>query len=300
MSAGPGPATPASPAAGPTTPDAPAVLPVRTYADGTARAHDRSGGLPVVLLHAFPFDARTWDEVAAALPPERPVLALDLPGHGAAEGLTPAEPSLEAVADSVAASLAEVGVGRAVVAGLSMGGYVALALAERHPGLVAGLGLLDTRSTADSDDARANRLRVAAVVEQEGTVGEVRPMAGAVLGSTSRATRPEVVERVAAWVEEQPPAGVAWSQRAMAARPDRTAVLAGYPGPVLVLVGEEDTITPVADAERMRSVAADAELVVVPRAGHLSAVERPEPVAQALERLTLRADGAPESSPPAR
>lgn len=282
-------------------PDAvPTVLPVRTYADGTASTHGDRAGLPVVLLHAFPFDARMWDDVAAALPAHRPVLALDLPGHGAAQGLTPAHPSLEAVADAVAASLAEVGVERAVVAGLSMGGYVALALVERHPALVAGLGLLDTRATADTDEARANRLRVAAAVEEASTVAEVRPMAGAVLGETSRATRPDVVRRVADWVAEQPPAGVAWSQRAMAARPDRTTVLAGYRGPVLALVGDEDTITPVAEAERLRDAAADAEVVVVPRAGHLSAVEQPRAVADALEELARRVDGARAEDEPGR
>ncbi|MGW6131763.1 alpha/beta fold hydrolase [Cellulomonas sp. NPDC055163] len=280
-----------------TAPDpADLVLPVRTYADGTGRAHHHDA-LPVVLLHAFPFDARMWDDVAAALPADRPVLALDLPGHGAAAGLTPAEPSLEAVADAVAASLSEVGVERAVVAGLSMGGYVALALLERHPGLVAGLGLLDTRTTADADEARANRLRVAAAVEESSAVDEVRPMARAVLGAASLAGRPEVVERVAGWVGEQPPAGVAWSQRAMAARPDRTATLAAYTGPVLVLVGDEDTITPLADAERTRTAAPLADLVVVPGAGHLSAVEQPGPVAAALERLARRADAAVDVRP---
>ncbi|GEA89482.1 alpha/beta fold hydrolase [Cellulomonas cellasea] len=277
-----------------TAPDpADLVLPVRTYADGTGRAHHHAA-LPVVLLHAFPFDARMWDEVAAALPADRPVLALDLPGHGAAAGLTPAEPSLEAVADAVAASLSEVGVARAVVAGLSMGGYVALALVERHPGLVAGLGLLDTRATADPDEARANRLRVAAAVEASSTVDEVRPMARAVLGATTLAGRPDVVDRVATWVGEQPPAGVAWSQRAMAARPERGAALAAFAGPVLVLVGDEDTVTPLADAERLRAAAPHAELVVVPGAGHLSAVEQPALVAEALERLARRADAAAE------
>jgi pimeloyl-ACP methyl ester carboxylesterase len=267
------------------------------HADRTGRPHEAGAGLPVVLLHAFPFDARMWDAVGAALPAGRAVLAPDLPGHGAAAGLTPAQPSLEAVADAVAGSLAELGVERAVVAGLSMGGYVALALLERHPALVAGLGLLDTRATADTDEAKANRLRVAAVVEESATVAEVRPMAGAVLGATTRAGRPDVVEQVARWVGEQPPAGVAWSQRAMAARPDRTAVLAGYPGPVLVLVGDEDTVTPLAEAERMRAAGPAAELVVVGAAGHLSAVEQPVAVADALERLALRADEAEAGQP---
>lgn len=244
-------------------------------------------GLPLVLLHAFPLDSRMWADVAPLL--DGPVLAVDLPGLGAAQGVALPEPSLEAAADAVAAVLAEAGHARAVVAGLSMGGYVALALVERHPGLVAGLGLLDTKATADTDAARANRLRVAGLVEESGTVDEVLPMATALLGAAAR-ERPELVARLEALIGAQPPAGVAWSQRAMAARPDRTAVLAGYRGPALVLVGDEDQPTPVAEARGMAD-ALGVEAVVVPGAGHLTAVESPSAVASALADLLERARG---------
>jgi pimeloyl-ACP methyl ester carboxylesterase len=246
-------------------------------------------GVPLVLLHAFPLDSRMWADVAALLPPGVPVLAPDLPGLGAAQGVPLPEPSLEASADAVAAALAQAGHHRAVVAGLSMGGYVALALVERHPGLVAGLGLLDTKSTADTDEARANRLRVAGVVEDAGTVDEVLPMASALLGTASR-ERPELVARIEAWIGAQPPAGVAWSQRAMAARPDRTAVLEDFDGPGLVLVGDQDVPTPVAEAQRM-AAALRVEPVVVPAAGHLTASEAPARVAAALGDLAARARG---------
>lgn len=244
-------------------------------------------GTPLVLLHAFPLDARMWADVAALLPGAAPVLAIDLPGLGAAAGAPLPEPSLAAAADAVAAVLTGGGHDRAVVAGLSMGGYVTLALAERHPSLVAGIGLLDTKSTADPDDARANRLRVASVVESAGTVEEVLPMATALLGTASR-EHPELVARLEAWIGAQPPAGVAWSQRAMAARPDRTAALTGYRGPALVLVGEEDQPTPVAAARTMADVLG-VQPVVVPAAGHLTAVEAPSAVAEALADLMRRA-----------
>lgn len=244
-------------------------------------------GLPLVLLHAFPLDSRMWADVAPLV--GGPVLAVDLPGMGAAQGVALPEPALEASADAVAAVLAEAGHRRAVVAGLSMGGYVALALAERHPDLVAGLGLLDTKATADTEDARANRLRVAAAVESTGTVDEVLPMATALLGEASR-ERPELVARLEALIGAQQPAGVAWSQRAMAARPDRTAVLADHRGPALVLVGEEDRPTPVAEARGMAE-ALGVEAVVVPGAGHLTAVEAPHAVAAALDDLLRRARG---------
>ena len=246
-------------------------------------------GLPLVLLHAFPLDHRMWDEVAASLP--GPVLAVDLPGMGPGGGSAGLpEPSIDASAAAVAELLAAAGVGRAVLAGLSMGGYVALALAEAHPELVAGLGLLDTKSVADPAEAAANRRRIADDVERTGTVDAVRPMSRTLLGETSLAVRPELVDRVAAWIDAQPPEGVAWSQRAMAARPDRTHVLQAFADPVTVVVGDEDGLTPLDQAEHMVAAARDARLVVVPHAGHLSAVEDPAAVADALAELVARAE----------
>ncbi|MBT0992678.1 alpha/beta fold hydrolase [Cellulomonas sp. DKR-3] len=244
--------------------------------------------VPLVLLHAFPLDHRMWQPVAELLSGSWTVLAPDLPGSGGGTGL--ADPSLEAAADDVARELAAAGVARAVVAGLSMGGYVALALAERHPELVAALGLLDTKSTADTPEARDNRLRMARAAADGETLDPVRPMAGTLVGETTRSAQPHVGEQVAAWIEDQAPAGVAWSQRAMAARPDRTEVLAAFGRPVAVVVGDEDAVTPVAAAEHMASSAPAARLVVVPQAGHLSALEQPAAVAAALSELLQRSD----------
>ncbi|WP_456786918.1 alpha/beta fold hydrolase [Cellulomonas sp. P5_C5] len=246
-------------------------------------------GLPLVLLHGFPLDHRMWDEVADLLPPGRPVHAVDLPGTpGHATDLP--EPALEASADLVADALGAAGVERAVVAGLSMGGYVALALVERHPDLVAGLALVDTKSTADAPEAHANRLRIADEAESTGSVDPVRPMASSLLGETTRAARPQLADEVAAWIDQQEPAGIAWSQRAMAARPDRSDVLRGFRGPVAVVVGDEDTVTPVEAAEHLVATAVGARLVVVPQAGHLSAVEQPAAVAAALADLAAATD----------
>jgi len=259
-----------------------------------------SSRLPLVLLHGFPLDHRMWDDVVDLLPGDRTVLAPDLPGLGAspsgedvadALGLAP-EPSIATIADAVAATLRGAGVERAVVAGLSMGGYVAMALVERHPDLVAGLGLLDTKSTADDDAARANRLRIADLVLAEQGIRAVLPMARVVLGATSLDRRPDLVDRLELWIRGQGPAGVAWSQRAMAARPDRTEAVARFAGPALVLVGAEDEVTPLGSAQHLAAALAASELVVVPRAGHMSSIENPEPVAAALDGLTLRSDQA--------
>ena len=244
-------------------------------------------GLPIVLLHGFPLDHRMWAATAAEVAGPHDVLALDLPGTRSQEERDD-EPSLDVAADRVASALAARDVRHAVVVGLSMGGYVALALAERHPGLVAALGLVDTKSTADTEEARAHRLRVADEVERSGTVEPVRAMATTLVGESTRVAQPEISAQLAAWIEDQDPADVAWAQRAMAARPDRTHVLAAFSGPVTVVVGDEDTVTPVAAAEHMAAAARDAQLVVVPRSGHMSAVEQPEVVAAALSDLAQR------------
>ncbi len=268
------------------------VLARHTYASGD--------GVPLVLLPSFPLDRRMWDDVAALLPGGRTVLALDPPGLGTSPDPAAVarslgagdEPSLETAADAVAATLRGAGVERAVVAGLSMGGYVAMALVERHPELVAGLALVDTRSTPDDDAARANRHRIADAVSATGTLEELAGTPRALLGRDSRGQRPDLVDRLRDWIGEQTPSGVAWSQRAMAARPDRTAVLAGFRRPAVVVVGDQDELTPVAAAEHLVAALPDAELVVVPGAGHMTTVEHPGPVADALVRLLDRVDAA--------
>jgi len=250
----------------------------------------------LVLLHGFPLDHRMWDDLTGSLATDLQVLAPDLPGLGGA-AVPDGEPSVDRSADEVAALVEAAGHERVVVAGLSMGGYVALALAERHPGLVAGLALVDTKSTADEEPARANRERVADEVESSGSVEAVLGMVGSLLSDESVRERPDLPSIVTGWIREQQPSGIAWSQRAMATRSDRSDVLADFDGPVVVVVGEDDTITPLAAAQHMASTARDAELVTVPGAGHLSALEAPGPVAAALDRLLRRAAEATPTSP---
>ena len=249
---------------------------------------------PLVLLHGFPLDATMWADVVALLP-DLPVITVDAPGFGGspspdavAEALgRPSDPALETYADAVAASLREAGADRAVVAGLSMGGYAVLALAERHRGLLMGVGLLDTKAAADDAAARANRVAVADAAAQQGSAA-VAPMLTQVLGGTTQAERPAVVDRMRIALAAAPPIGISWAQRAMAARPDRLAALEDLEVPVLVLRGAEDEMSPQAAANAMAQVLSDVEVVVVPHAGHMSAMEAPEAVADALRRLYER------------
>ncbi len=248
--------------------------------------HD-GGGVPLVLLHGFPLDHRMWTPLAAHLPPGIRALALDLPGAGHSP-LGSVAPSLDAAAAAVHRTLVGAGVANGIVVGMSMGGYVALALAERHPGFVDGLALVDTKASADSEEARTRRLKIAHEVEMNQTVDPVLAMPATLLGATSLQRRRPLLTTLETWVRGQSPAGVAWAQRAMADRPDRTHVLQQFDGPVSVVVGAEDAITPPAEAEHMERAARDAALTVVPGAGHASPVEDPSAVAAALALLHRR------------
>ncbi len=230
---------------------------------------------PVVLLHAFPLSSRMWQPLADALGPSLQLVTPDFRGAGEVP-LGDGPPSLDVLADDVAALLDSRGVQRAVVGGLSMGGYVALAFARRHPERLAALVLADTRTGADTEAARQSRLEMAETLVREGTprvlVEESLP---GLLGDTTKRSRPDVVAFVRELVSSASPATAAWWQRAMAARADSHAVLDSLDVPVLVLVGAEDTLTPPAGASAMAEAARLARLVVLPGAGHLSAIETP-------------------------
>lgn len=249
-------------------------------------------GTVLVLLHAFPLSARMWQAQLDGLPgPDGRVvrvLAPDFPGFGATAP-SAAAPSLDLLADGVAVALDEAGVERAVVGGLSMGGYVALAFARRHPGRLAGLLLADTKASADTEAARTNRERIAAAVLARQSV---RLLAEEKLESTLLGPHasPELVSRVRELIAAATPAGVAWAQRAMAARGDSFDVLAGLRVPAAVLVGAEDAVTPPSDARAMAEALADAELTVLPGVGHLSALEAPAAFDEAVRALLRRVE----------
>ena len=255
----------------------------------------------VVLLHAFPLDHRLWDSVvdpiAAA---DWDVVVPDLRGFGGSsfgDELPDDEPSLSVMARDVLAALDRMGLASVVLGGLSLGGYVAMEIARQDPDRIAALVLADTKASADSDEARDTRLRVAdQVLEAGSTEALARAMLPNLLGPTTTATRPGVVETVRGWIHDAEPAGVAWAQRAMAARPDSHHDLARLTVPSLVLWGEEDVLAPAAEQRSMLEVLRDAREVLVPAAGHLSAVEDPVAVTDALLSFLHDIRRLPQSS----
>lgn len=253
------------------------------------------GGTPLVLVHAFPLSRVMFDEVAMSLADRRRVIVPDLRGFGDSPGPGSDQPSVEAMADDVVALLDRLGIRRCVLGGLSLGGYVAMAMLRAHRERIEAVVLMDTKASADTDEGRANRERIAQAVLDHGTRA-LRPMLETLLGATTRARRPEVVARVTGWLDEADPAAVAWAQRAMAGRPDSFGTLAeagaaeagaaegeraGVRG--FVVVGEEDVVTTHDDALAMAAAfTPHAPVHVIADTGHLSAVENADAVAGAL------------------
>lgn len=235
---------------------------------------------PLVLVHAFPLDSRMFDPVRADLAAVTTLLTPDLPGFGTGPALPDGAPSLDAAVDTVIAALDAQGIDRAIIGGVSLGGYVALALLRRFPERVSGLLLVDTRAGADDDAARHRRLAVADRADR----GDVAPGAEATAPLLAAGTAPEVRDRLAAIASEVPPATIAFTQRAMAARPDSSLLLGHTDVPVLVIVGEQDTVTPPAVARHMADVAPRGELNEIPGVGHLPPAEDPAEFAALVRR----------------
>ncbi len=259
---------------------------------------ESGAGTPLVLLHAFPVDARMWNPLRIRLEEQARVITPDQRGLGEssldgttargmieppAAPLTVDRPSVEVAAADVLELLDQLELPRVVLGGCSMGGYVAMAVLRAAPQRVAGLLLVDTKAPADTDEQRTNRLNVASRAEQEGTGGWLAEnMLPNLLGSATRQERPEVVGDLRALIEAQPADGVAWAQRAMAARSDSFETLRAFDGPAMVAVGAEDTITPPAAAHEMADALPSGKLVELAGSGHLPSLEAPDALADAV------------------
>jgi len=238
---------------------------------------DVGGGAPVVLLHGFPFNRSMWRGQAQALGGDWRVITPDLRGQGDTSlGETEGAATMEEMAADVAALLDELRVGRAVVGGLSMGGYVALAFCRAFPERVSALVLADTRAGADADEARRAREENARRALSEGMAPIADSMLPKLLSEETRAKRPDTVERVREMMLATKPEGAAAALRGMALRRDQTDLLREIEAPSLVIVGNADAVTPPAEAEAMNGQIKHSRLVRIEGAGHLSNVERPE------------------------
>jgi 3-oxoadipate enol-lactonase len=239
--------------------------------------------ITVLLIHAFPLDASMWDEQVAALRGEGEVLAPSLPGWGGAEPVGDVL-TVDAMADFLAGELDRAGAEKALVCGLSMGGYAAFSLWRRHQNRVAGLLLADTRAEADDEAGRERRRAVAEKARAEGS----GPIADNPPPLLSDGAAPALWERVRDIIRRQPGEAIAAASLGMAERPDSTPILPTIDVPTTIVVGSADALTPPPMSEAMAEAIPGGELVVLEGAGHLSNLESPEEFLSALRKLAAR------------
>lgn len=247
------------------------------------------GTRTLILLHAFPLSADMWLPQLARVPVGWQFIAPDIRGF---RGMGPAYEDAQldgATMDDYARDVLDLmdhlDLPRAAVLGLSMGGYVAMAVAARAPQRVSHVVLADTKMTADTEEGRAGRDRMRALVEADGPPAVATAMLPKLLGQTTQREQPDLETAVRRLIEVNRTESIAGAIGALKARPDRTETLAALRVPALVLCGDEDALTPLADSQAMATTIPGATLMVIPHCGHLSNLEQPVAFNAALQKF---------------
>jgi 3-oxoadipate enol-lactonase len=252
---------------------------------------DKGAGPVVLLVHAFPLDHRMWDAQIEALAASFRVLAPDLRGFGRSD-VTGGRVGIPLFADDLAAALDALGIVTPVaLAGLSLGGYVALAFWQAYAHRLRALVLCDTRAAADPPEVAAARAATADRVLTDGAEFLAQAMLPRLFSPQTVAGRPEIVESIRGNILSHDPRGIAAAARGMAVRADMTASLARIRCPTLVIVGRDDAISPPGEMRAIADAIPAAHFQEIADAGHLSAVEQPDRVSRAMVDFLSNAEG---------
>lgn len=243
--------------------------PVRYFEGG-----DPASTRVLLLVHAFPVGARLFAPQLDAFPGWR-VLAPAIPGFDGSP-LLPDPPSVDRYARLMTGLLDALGIARAVVGGVSMGGYITFAMARQARERLSGIVLADTRSQADTEQQRAGRQKMLETIAASGPAGVASEMIPKLLGETTRQKRPELATHVRQLIEGQAPEGIAAAVKLLMDRPDATPMLGRIAAPALVIVGSEDSVSPPAEMREMAAAIPGATFSEVPSAGHLANLEAPD------------------------
>ncbi len=256
----------------------------QTLQIGDTKFHVRTAGegSPLVLVHGFPLDHHMYDDVFEPLAQQHQVIAIDLRGFGRSEGYREIAP-MELFADDIAAILDALDVTEQITfAGLSMGGYVAWQMWQRHRDRLSRMILLDTRAIAD-DEVQARARRMAAEAVLSAGMGDVPVnMLPKLLAESTRNHKPEVVTAMTEMILRQDPRAVAAAQRGMAQRPNVESWLPEITIPTLVISGEHDVISPPKEMQAFAAQIPGAQFVEIPNAGHMVPMENPEAMCEAV------------------
>jgi 3-oxoadipate enol-lactonase len=238
---------------------------------------DHGIGLPVFFLHAFPLNRAMWDSEIAALLDEQRYRLVSLDWRGFGESDSAGEiTSMDVLAGDIVALMDHLGIEKAVLCGLSMGGYVAFACWRQYAQRIGGLILADTRPAADTPEAQANRENVARLAETQGTTAIADLQLPRLISDYTRQHDPLVETRVRQMMNAATPVGIAAASRGMARRADSSDLLAAISCPTLVITGQQDAIIPPSEAQAYAERIPGAQFAVIPNAGHLSNLEQPD------------------------
>jgi pimeloyl-ACP methyl ester carboxylesterase len=261
---------------------------------------DAGRGAPVLLVHGFPLDHTMWAAQIESLAATHRVIAPDLRGFGCSPlgqvgehvGIT-----MERYADELAEFVDAIAIREPIVlAGFSMGGYIAWQFVQRHLWRLRSLIQCDTRAAADTEEGRAGRLKMAEHVAEWGSARVAEMMGPKLFAPRTFETQPELIATVRKVVERTSPAAIAAAQRGMAARPDVSTLLPSIQMPTLVVVGTEDAISTRVEMKSIAAAIPHAQFAEVPNAGHMTTMENPAAVNEALLQFLAHID-APGDSP---
>jgi pimeloyl-ACP methyl ester carboxylesterase len=241
-------------------------------------------GPTVVLLHPFPANHELWLPAAQQLTSRYRIILPDLRGHGDS-GVGEGPATMPKHAADISRVLDDAKVGRAAFAGISIGGYVLFEFWRRNRDRVSALVLIDTKAPPDTPEGRKGRLQSAADVLERGGEPFIDGMLPKLLGETTRHARPDLVEAARKMMLKMSPEDISLVLKGMAERPDSTPTLKTINVPTLILVGDEDTLTPVADAELTKQNISGSQMKVIPKAGHYAVWEQPEEIGKMLRQF---------------
>jgi pimeloyl-ACP methyl ester carboxylesterase len=255
-------------------------MPARTVGNASFYYEESGRGLPLVLLHGFPLDSRIWRKQRESLADSFHVITPDLRGFGKSQSNESF--TMKSLADDVHAFLAEIGALPAVLGGLSMGGYVALEYVKKYPTDLRGLLLIDTRAEGDSTEGKQARTKMIELVKEKGPPAVAEQMMPKMLAPDSLKGKDDVVRELQQIMQSCPATTIINALLAMRDRTDHTSDLPSIGAETLIVVGEADSITPVASAEKMHTAIPNSQLTIIPKAGHMTSMEQPQALNDAI------------------
>jgi pimeloyl-ACP methyl ester carboxylesterase len=243
-----------------------------TYPNADLSYYDSGTGEVIVLIHGFAEDRQIWAGIKEALNEYRLILP-DLPGSGASALTQPL--SIESMAEAVAEILRLEKIEQAIIIGHSMGGYVALAIAEKFPAMFKALGLVHSTAFADGEEKKTARRKNIQFIQSHGSYEFLKQSMPGLFGESFKQSHGKVVaELIEKYRNFNPEALVAY-QEAMINRPDRTQVLVNTSKPVLFIIGKHDTAVPFDDSMKLCHLPALSYIHILDQTGHMGMLEEP-------------------------